>query len=141
MGLRRRLRTVEGIMALTLAWLAVRLLPFAWLARAAGRLESPRLERSSHAASSDWRAVAVGRAVTAAARRLPWHSTCLMQAFAGRLMLKRRGIPSTLMIGVATNKGRFGAHAWLLAGDGVICGGQEAPLFKPIVGFRASGSR
>lgn len=141
MALRRRLRTVEGGLALTLAWSAVRLLPFAWLARAAGTVETPDAEPCPPRSSSNTRAVGVGRAVTAASRRLPWHSTCLMQAVAGRLMLMRRGIPSMLTIGVASHEGRLGAHAWLLAYDEVICGGQEAPAFVPIVRFRANGPR
>lgn len=97
--------------------------------------------------TADGTAAAVGRAVTAAARRLPWHPLCLEQALAAALMLRRRGVPSRLCLGVAVagtkgsaggvSGGGFRAHAWLTVADGTVCGGAAAAGFTPIVAFRS----
>lgn len=50
-------------------------------------------------------------------------------------MLARRRIPSTIVFGVAGG-GQLRAHAWLVAGDGTVCGGREAGAFTPIATFR-----
>jgi len=43
-----------------------------------------------------------------------WKNVCLVQSFAGKWMLQRRGISSELFIGVNFDeKNKFMAHAWL----------------------------
>lgn len=54
---------------------------------------------------------------------LPWRSDCLVQALAARRWLKRKGIPSTLRIGVKRESGNFSSHAWLVHGDRIVTGG------------------
>lgn len=144
--MRRVLRVAEAAAALALARLAVRLLPFRWLAPAAAPPHavpsSPVLScsASSGAGGLDPRAARVGRAISGAAARLPWHSTCLARALAGRLMLARRGVPCVLCLGVATEAGAIRAHAWLVAGGGVVCGGREAPGYTAIAAFPTGGA-
>ncbi len=47
-----------------------------------------------------------------------WRNVCLVQSFAGRWMLERRGIGSELVIGLRVDeKVGFGAHAWLKVGE------------------------
>lgn len=47
-----------------------------------------------------------------------WKNICLVQSFAARWMLQRRGIESTMTIGVARDaQGKMIAHAWLSSGD------------------------
>jgi hypothetical protein len=67
----------------------------------------------------------VGDAVRRAARRLPG-TTCLVDALAAELMLRRRGVPSTLHIGVRAPLAAtpLDAHAWLECGGTVVVGGQ-----------------
>ncbi len=70
-------------------------------------------------------AAQVGRAILIAAKIVPFRAVCLQQAVAGKLMLRRRHIASTLHFGVAraeapTNK--MEAHAWLDAGDIKVSG-------------------
>jgi hypothetical protein len=67
---------------------------------------------------------AVGRAVDRASRHVPWEAKCLVQAMAGKKMLKRRGVESTLYLGLA-KKAEAGlqAHAWLRCGDKILLGG------------------
>jgi hypothetical protein len=113
------------------AYALIRLVPFRWFAgEGVMAATDPVL-----GPARDARAVGVRRAIVAAARRLPWHSTCLMLALAGRTLLRRRGVASTLVIGVARNDGVFAAHAWLLAEDGVVCGGREAAGYTRIGRF------
>jgi hypothetical protein len=55
-------------------------------------------------------------AIRAASHFVP-RATCLTQALALNALLSRCGYPSRVRIGVATDHGRFAAHAW------VECGG------------------
>jgi hypothetical protein len=64
-----------------------------------------------------------GWALAAAAARTPWHSTCLVQSLAGYLILRRRGVPSVVYLGVAKDPaGEFMAHSWLRCGDVIVTG-------------------
>lgn len=68
-------------------------------------------------------------AVQAIARHVPLGFVCLPQAIAAKWMLRRRGWPSTLYLGVASSGGRaqMPAHAWLRVGSKIITGAAEAP--------------
>ena len=47
-----------------------------------------------------------------------WGNVCLVQSFAGKWMLQRRGIRSELFIGVNIDEAKkFRAHAWLKVGE------------------------
>jgi hypothetical protein len=79
-------------------------------------------------------------AVTAAARRLPLRSTCLVEALAAEAMLARRGCACDLRFGVRTTDevyqgsspasraaaGRLTAHAWIEHRGVVILGQLES---------------
>lgn len=54
----------------------------------------------------------LGRAVASTLRVLPADSRCLMQSLVLTGLLARRGIDSTLVIGVRPGE-TFGAHAWV----------------------------
>ncbi len=71
--------------------------------------------------------VAVSWAFRVLGGRIPWWSNCLTQAVAAKRLLTRRGIPSTLHLGVAEGgqERSFEAHAWLEAGGRVITGQTE----------------
>lgn len=65
----------------------------------------------------------VGQAVSRAARRIPG-ATCLTQALAAELLLRRRGVEALLRIGVSREKGEeLKAHAWVESGGRVVVGG------------------
>lgn len=67
----------------------------------------------------------VGAAVMRAAERLPGTYVCLPRAMAVQWMLRRRGRPSTLVLGIQPEyaSGDLHAlHAWVEAGDQVIIG-------------------
>jgi hypothetical protein len=73
----------------------------------------------------------IGRCLARIGGRTPWRSKCLEQALAGRIMLGRRGIASSIHLGLDRKAGAtsmsqgMDAHAWLVVGDQVVMGGGE----------------
>lgn len=121
---------------------------FLWLGLARGLLLTipfkrivPHLELAAKNASpfaGDARAelaCEVGRATRAASRNTPWQSACLVQAMTAKMMLKRRGVPSTLYLGLRKEDGELEAHAWLCVDDYVVTGGPTHVHFQPISAF------
>jgi len=79
---------------------------------------------------------ALGRLVDAAARRGPGRPTCLPKSLTLWWLLRRRGIDSTLRIGVRTANGRLEAHAWVeYAGQVVNDTDDVAQRFAPFEGM------
>lgn len=61
--------------------------------------------------------------VAAVTRRLPFHSTCLVQSLAVDAMLRRRGVPSAICLGVQPpSGGTLAAHAWVEHDGQVVFG-------------------
>lgn len=72
-------------------------------------------------------------AVSAATRHSPVEFVCFPQALAGYTMLRRRGVPGTLVYGVARSaQGELVAHTWLTVGEQSILGGEAAEEFTAI---------
>ncbi len=136
-SLRWRAMVLEAMAWLAAAWVAVRLLPFRWITPYLGELVDPG-ETVAPAAAAPVRPVLdVSYAIQRARRRLPWESTCLMQAIAGRAMLKRRGFHTILYLGVRLDKqDGFGAHAWLQCEGMVVTGQDVKNSFTPLASFR-----
>jgi hypothetical protein len=69
----------------------------------------------------------VAWAITAAARHLPFRTTCLVESLAAEGMLLRRGVPCVLQLGVrAPQSGRaLDAHAWIECRGDVVAGAVE----------------
>lgn len=53
---------------------------------------------------------------------IPWKGKCLVQALAGKLLLRYFGLPGTIFLGVMKKDGNMKAHAWLISGDTFISG-------------------
>jgi hypothetical protein len=89
-----------------------------------GALDGPAVAPSGRGPGGARRQAGVtGWALAAAAARTPWHSTCLVQSLAGYVILRRRGVPSVVYLGVAKDPaGDFMAHSWLRAGDVIVTG-------------------
>ena len=125
----RRVYLREAAVVLVLARLAVRFVPpariFAWADRA------PRHVRRFAADEIAW----VSWAVENVGAK-PWmNALCLPRALAAHAMLRRRGIPSRLCLGVARDRGAFCAHAWVEIGDDKIVGGGDADGFTRLAMF------
>jgi hypothetical protein len=69
------------------------------------------------------------RSVETAARHLLPAGPCLSQAIVADVLLRRRGFPSDLHIGVARGPdGEMRAHAWVESNGEVVIGGSESPV-------------
>jgi hypothetical protein len=125
--------------AFLLCWakLSVRCLPFRRVAVFLGEQgyeaqQTPTADQQAWCKDWSW-------ALGAVARRLPWTTTCLVQALAGQCGMRSCRISGTVYLGVATRQnssdGLIDAHAWLCCGDMFLTGVHEAARFKPMVWF------
>lgn len=72
-------------------------------------------------------------AINRGSRYLPMKCKCLVQAIAGKAMLKVRGIRCSVFFGVARDKeGELLAHAWTKVGERFITGARDVKHFKMI---------
>jgi hypothetical protein len=75
-------------------------------------------------------------ALATASRHLPWECKCLVQAMAGKAMLKRRRVPSTLYLGLTKDgEGVMQAHAWLRCGGEILTGQHNLATYKVVASF------
>jgi len=124
----------EAIAALAMARIALACVPFsriaAWLGTAGA--ESPATVTLDQAQAAE----AVGWAVSALARRVPWDGRWFAQALAATAMLRRRGVDGTVSFGVCegTSAG-FEAHAWLRVGPLMVTGGAGHERFNAFTTF------
>ena len=118
---------VEALATLAMASLAIRLLPFrrtVEMMQGKGGHPRPDPAKAERLTSQcRW-------AVTRWADRVPWRAVCFQRGLALHLMLRRRGIPSTLHYGVAQDgpKG-LRAHVWITSEGRPVLGVQEAAGF------------
>ena len=128
---------LEATLWLGLARAALVALPFRWLARHLGRL----MAESPPAGDPAFRPqlARVSWAVREMSRYTPWRSACLAQALAAKGMLRRRGIASTLYLGLAKeNQSALIAHAWLRSGSMILTGGQGRSRYTVVATFADS---
>ncbi len=76
----------------------------------------------------------VAWALGAASRRAPWRCKCLEQAIAGKMILRSRGIATTLYLGVARREA-LEAHAWLRCGSVLVSGDVGVSKFSVVSTF------
>ena len=122
----------EAACALTVAWLAIRILPFRRLMQTTQIGRAP-VERSL-AERSDV-AVAVRRAVKRAARRLPWSIVCFPEAMAAHWMLRRRGADSRLHYGLRSSDEKLSAHVWVTLGGEIVIGEERDNAHRCVAVF------
>ena len=76
----------------------------------------------------------ISSAVKSVCRHVPWQSKCLVQASVAKMMMNRRDIASRLYLGVSKSglkgkgeedKRKIRSHAWLVADDVVVLGGEN----------------
>ena len=128
----------EAFWYLAVALVAIRLLPFRQIASRFGSPGEVSVEQKEIYPKQQQEARQVGWAITTMARYFPWDAKCLAQAVAGKWMLQRRGLPSTLYLGVErVHDGDkwLEAHAWLRCGTDIITGEQHHERFKVLAAF------
>ena len=96
---------------------------------------APREDGAAAPEAVEPRGIPIGAMLERVARHTWWRSMCLEQAVAGRWMLRRRGIPSTMYVGMAKRDGNFIAHAWLV-GEGRTVTGASAENYATLAAFR-----
>ncbi len=119
------------------AW-QIRFLSFRRISeRLAPNEESPRIVEQG--AEREIRRVAW--ALSAAVRRMPRGATCLATALAGGRMLARRGVSSTLYLGLTREPAAgqpLGAHAWLRSGPVIVAGATSKERYATVARFLVS---
>jgi hypothetical protein len=115
----------QAWLLLIVADLALRFLPLTALVQYTRRQRSPRREVSLSVARLAW-------VVETAGRHCPTGTSCLKEALVLAWLLARRGMPTTLRIGVSHRAGSFAAHAWLEQNGRVILGGNTLAAYTPL---------
>ena len=124
---------VEALPIVWLARLGLWLAPFRTLEGAAARIARSR-RGAPEPPPGD--AARVGWAVSSAARFAP-RATCLTQALAAETLLRRRGHPVDVRIGVAReDDGRFLAHAWVVSHGRVVVGDHDLERYSTLTARR-----
>jgi hypothetical protein len=106
---------------------ALWMVPFAKLRRVVTSLTQPRF-RSPNRYSADQ----LSWAVRAVSPYVP-HATCLTQALALHILLRREGLQSRIRIGVRKDAGHFEAHAWVESQDRVVIGDSGLSRYIPMM--------
>ena len=77
----------------------------------------------------------IARWVRFSSRFTPFTSNCFNKALAAHFMLRRRGLSSTLYLGVAKEGQNMEAHAWLISGEQIITGADVHERFTEVSHF------
>ena len=109
--------------------LGLRLLPFKRLLAIWRPLVAARAARRELAPARLPRLVWL---VEVAGRHAPVDATCLKTALVLGLILGRRGVATSLRIGVSRREGTLVAHAWLEHAGAVIVGSPDAGDYAPL---------
>lgn len=131
---------LEALLALMLAWVLVFVFPFRWTAGLFGGTGTPEATRPSTTVDPATlpRAEVMARRMRRVAAGLPWHSTCLVLAVAGKLLLARRGLAGgAIRLGVRKENGALAAHAWLVYGPVILTGAEGISDFQPVADVAA----
>jgi transglutaminase superfamily protein len=129
-----RCLTLEALIWLGLARLAILALPFRWIAPYMGQ---PRAVSPIDDASVNVDQVKrIARAIRRTSRHTPWDSNCLSQALTAKRMLHRRRINCTLYLGLAKDDDdHLQAHAWVRSGSFILTGGRGSGRYAAVATF------
>lgn len=142
-GARVRARILEAMALMTAASAAQKWVPMPRWATALGAPASVPETWAQHSGSVRQAAgtpveAEVARSIRIGMRHLPWEPTCLAQAVAGQLLLRQRGEPGVVVIGLRPNEAPgapVDAHAWLMGSAGALTGGVAADGFTAVTVF------
>ncbi len=115
---------------------AILVLPYSRLERFLGLR---MVETSKEASECDLtQARRIAWAVAVVRRVTPWRSNCFPQALAAKVLLRFRGVPTTLYTGSAFSPGdgdSLKGHVWLRCGPFFVTGGDGSERFGAIAAF------
>jgi hypothetical protein len=72
----------------------------------------------------------VHHAIKLADKYAIWKTECYTQALTGKILLRKRNIPSTLFIGFKKENDKYEGHAWLKTARGIITGNMNLAQFQ-----------
>ena len=115
---------LEAAITTIFVWLGLSTIRFTALQAALDRWVRAFALRPSRGGQDDVKRV--GWSVAAVTRRVPFDSTCLIQSLAVDAMLRRRGVPCEIRVGVRPpGNGALTAHAWVEHDGEVIFGARS----------------
>jgi hypothetical protein len=129
------LLAVEAFFLLLVFRISLRLFPFRRILRAISSQRTEETSASNPISSPEIleTVLRVRWAIESVSRNSPARFVCFPQSLAGHTMLRRRGIPSTIVYGVGhSHRGNLIAHTWLTIGDRTVVGGEGSEHFEPI---------
>lgn len=114
--------------------LSILIIPFNYLKKGLG---IPKQESSFESSEKQLEVAKQVRClVLQVCHHTPWESKCLVRAILSAHLLKRKGMESTLYLGVNKNvAGDIQAHAWLRVGEMIIMGGENKNDFVEVARF------
>jgi hypothetical protein len=122
---RERLAAIETVVLLGIAPCVLRLYGLrrsaAWATRSSAGL-----------AREPWSAARISQLVESIATELPWRTTCLHRALAAASLMRRRGVPGEIAIGVRHDDDGFAAHAWIAGAHD----GRSTRGYAPLISWR-----
>lgn len=77
----------------------------------------------------------IASSIKSMAKYVPWQSKCFVQAIAAKNMLHKRGIDTTLYLGVIKEGDTMKAHAWTRSGPYFITGGKGSQGYTVVKTF------
>jgi hypothetical protein len=137
LGSANQLVLAEALVTLTFVSLAIRLLPFRLVVKAA------KAGAAAPAATAEARTTVIRCrwAVEKWADAVPWRTVCFQKGLALHMMLRRRRIASTLHYGVMQNQERgLTAHVWVSESGQIVIGGEIAADYQELACFPAAGT-
>ena len=128
---RDQLEAARAWLWLMAARAGLSLFSYTWIARLVARIPVGRIAAGT---TPERCARAIGRAA-----RLAPGCGCLPQAIATQCLLRRQGLNSNIVFGVAHNQdGSLEAHAWLWSDGRILVGGEAAGHYTPLATPRTS---
>ena len=125
---------LESFLLLLLAQFCLKSIQFERLTKCIGKLNHPHPVPPPPVRPSDFGAI--GDAIEIVSRNVGWQVTCYPKALCAKWMLRLRGYPSTLYLGVKRDAaGRLAGHAWLGNSAGFIVGGDGSEEYKVIATY------
>jgi hypothetical protein len=125
---------LEAFTDLFLAKIMVTMIPFRFYASALGEKKNNPITTCKN--TDPVIIHAVKQVICKMCNFTPWENTCLIQAIAGKRMLKRRKQQNTLYLGLMYNNAdKLEAHAWLEAGKIIVTGEKNRENHTVITSF------
>jgi hypothetical protein len=127
---------LEALVVLAVVSIAIGFFPFRRVADAAAW---PGRGREHALPEQDNLVARCRQAVEGWGRRVPWKAVCFQKGLALHLLLRRRGVRSTLHYGVNQGDAGLSAHVWVMLGDEIILGGGTAANYTCLAVFPGIG--